>query len=143
MIVKRTWGSGQRYRICHTLHKLKQDIPVIPQLVCLLSRYCRLDSNFTQIGQQRNLHLFVSCAWFVIYPDLFDWIFFREALDPFFSAQGVGFSEFILQNCNLILDAEQVYLKLQVTNLKNKEVTVVDPKPRTLKKNWVFENPKP
>ena len=53
------------------------------------------------------------------------------------------FRNFVLHNCILVFDAEQVYLKLQVTNLKNKEVTVVDPKPRTLKKNWVFENPKP
>ena len=31
---------------------------------------------------------------------------------------------------NFDFDAEQVYLKLQVTNLKNKEVTV-NPKPQT------------
>ena len=28
-----------------------------------------------------------------------------------------------LDNCILVFDAEQVYLKLQATNLKNKEVT--------------------
>ena len=38
--------------------------------------------------------------------------------------------------------AEQVYFKLQVINLKNKEVTV-NPKPQTLETNWVFENPIP
>ena len=37
------------------------------------------------------------------------------------------------RNFVLDFDAEQVYLKLQVTNLKNKEVTV-NPKPQTLKK---------
>ena len=45
------------------------------------------------------------------------------------------------RNFVLDFDAEQVYLKLQVTNLKNKEVTV-NPKPQTLDKNWFFENPK-
>ena len=40
---------------------------------------------------------------------------------------------FILNNCILYFDAEQVYLKLQVINLKNKEVTV-NPKPQTLEK---------
>ena len=46
------------------------------------------------------------------------------------------------RNFVLDFDAEQVYLKLQVTNLKNKEVTV-NPKPQTLRKNWFFENPIP
>ena len=40
------------------------------------------------------------------------------------------FRNFVLHNCILIFDAEQVYLKLQVINLK-KEVTV-NPKPQTL-----------
>ena len=52
------------------------------------------------------------------------------------------FRNFVLDNCILDFDAEQVYLKLQVINLKNKEVTV-NPKPQTLEKNWFFENPKP
>ena len=34
------------------------------------------------------------------------------------------FRNFVLHNCTLVFDAEQVYLKLQVINLKNKEVTV-------------------
>ena len=29
---------------------------------------------------------------------------------------------FVLHNCILVFDAEQVYLELQVTNLKNKEL---------------------
>ena len=41
---------------------------------------------------------------------------------------------------NFDFDAEQVYLKLQVTNLKNKEVTV-NPKPQTLEKKLVFRKP--
>ena len=41
---------------------------------------------------------------------------------------------FILQNCIIILDAEQVYLKLQATNVKNTEVKA-NPKPKTLEKN--------
>ena len=52
------------------------------------------------------------------------------------------FRKFVLDNCILVFDAEQVYLKLQATNLKNKEVTV-HPKPEALEKNWFFQNPKP
>ena len=43
------------------------------------------------------------------------------------------FRNFVLHNCILVFDSEQVYLKLQVTNVKNKEVTV-SPKPQTLEK---------
>ena len=53
-----------------------------------------------------------------------DRIFFGEALNPLFGA-------LVLHNCILVFDAEQVYLKLQVINLKNKEVTV-NLKPQTL-----------
>ena len=52
------------------------------------------------------------------------------------------FRNFVLDNCILDFDAEQVYLKLQVTNLKNNKVTV-NPKTQTLEKIWFFENPKP
>ena len=57
------------------------------------------------------------------------------------------FRNFVLHNCIIVFDAEpeaaeQVYLKLQVNNLKNQEVTV-NPKPQTLAKNWFFENPIP
>ena len=38
------------------------------------------------------------------------------------------FRNFSLHDCILDFDAEQVYLKLQVTNVKNKKVTA-DPKP--------------
>ena len=41
---------------------------------------------------------------------------------------------FVLHNCILVFDAKQVYLKLQVINLKNKEVTVNPKKPQTLEK---------
>ena len=53
-----------------------------------------------------------------------------------------GFRNFVLDNCILVFDAEQVYLKLQATNLKNKEITV-NPYPQTLEKNWFFETPIP
>ena len=43
------------------------------------------------------------------------------------------FRNFVLDNCILDFDAEQVYLKPQVINLKNKEVTG-NPKPQTLEK---------
>ena len=54
------------------------------------------------------------------------------------------FWNFDLDNCILVFDAEQVYLKLQATNLKNKEVTV-NPKPQTLEKIGFSKtlNPKP
>ena len=52
------------------------------------------------------------------------------------------FRNFVLDNCILVFDAEQVYLQLQATNLKNKEVTV-NPKPQTLEQSWFFENPIP
>ena len=40
------------------------------------------------------------------------------------------FRNFVLDTCILDFDAEQVYLKLQVTDLKNNEVTVnLNPKP--------------
>ena len=52
------------------------------------------------------------------------------------------FRNFVLHNCILVFDAEQVYLKLQVINLKNKEV-IVNPQPQTLEKKCFFENPKP
>ena len=50
--------------------------------------------------------------------------------------------DLVLENCILDFDAEHVYLKLQVTNLKNKDVTV-NPKPQTLEKKLFFENPIP
>ena len=56
------------------------------------------------------------------------------------------FRDFVLDTCILVFDAEQVYLKLQATNLKNKEVTVnpkVGPQPQTLEKSWFFEIPTP
>ena len=46
----------------------------------------------------------------------------------------------LLHNCILVFDAEPVNLKLQVTILKNKEVTV-NPKPQTLEKKMVFQKP--
>ena len=62
-----------------------------------------------------------------------DRIFFGEALNPILVLKMKDFRNFVLDNCILNYDAEQVYLKLQVTNLKNKEVTV-NPKPQTLEK---------
>ena len=44
------------------------------------------------------------------------------------------FRNYNLHNCILIFDAELVYLKLQDTKFKNKEVTA-NPKPQTLEKN--------
>ena len=52
------------------------------------------------------------------------------------------FWNYVLYNCIIIFDAEHVYLKLQATNFKNKEVTEY-PKPQTLETNWCFKNPKP
>ena len=56
------------------------------------------------------------------------------------------FRNFVLDNCILDFDAEQVYSKPQVTNLKNKEITA-NPLPQTLEKNGCSKtltlNPKP
>ena len=51
------------------------------------------------------------------------------------------FRNLVLDICILVFGAEQVYLKLHATNLKNNQVTV-NPKPQILKK-FVFENPIP
>ena len=48
--------------------------------------------------------------------------------------QDHDFRNFVLHNCILNFDAEQVYLKPQVTYVKNKELTA-NPKPQTLEKN--------
>ena len=70
------------------------------------------------------------------------WIILQQQL----GLTGIGkmkdVRNFTLHKCILIFDTEQVYLKLQVTNLKNKEVTV-NPKPQTLEKSWFFDNPIP
>ena len=54
------------------------------------------------------------------------------------------FRNFVRHNCILIFDAEQVYLKLQITKIKNKVVTA-NPKPHTQKRNGFSKtlNPKP
>ena len=54
---------------------------------------------------------------------LFEQIFLAEALHPILDYKMQDFRIFVHQNCILILDAEQDYLKLQATDFKNKEVT--------------------
>ena len=84
----------------------------------------------------------LSWVWQVIFPS--NWQDFSgEALTPFFGDHLIHFLDFrnfVLHNCILIFDAEQVYSKLQVTNLKNKEVTV-NPRPQTLGKKSYFSKP--
>ena len=70
--------------------------------------------------------------------------FFGEALDQkliqFLANKMQVFRNFVLNcilNCILNFDAEQGYLKLQVTNVKNKEVTA-NPNTQTLEKYWFF-----
>ena len=56
------------------------------------------------------------------------------------------FLHFVPHDCILFFDTEQVYLKLQVTNLKNKDSeNTENPKPQTLKKKSFLKtlNPKP
>ena len=55
--------------------------------------------------------------------------FQRKHLIHFLVLMMKDFRNFVLDNCILIFDAEQVYLKLQVMSLKNKEVTI-NPKPK-------------
>ena len=68
--------------------------------------------------------------------------FSGKHLIQFLANKMQDFRNFVLLNCILSFDAEQVYLKLQVTTVKNKEVTA-NPKPQTLEKIWSFENPEP
>ena len=60
-------------------------------------------------------------------------VFPRKHLIHFLVLKIKDFRNFVLDNCILDFDAEQVYLKLQVTNLKNNEVTV-NPTPQALEK---------
>ena len=86
----------------------------------------------------------LDASW-VISPDFpleLTGFFLGKHLIHFFVLKMKDFRNFVLDNCILDFDAEQVYLKLQVTNLKNKEVTV-NPKPQTLENNWFFENSTP
>ena len=55
----------------------------------------------------------------------------------------MDFRNFVLHKCILVFDAEQwqVYLKLQVTNLKNREI-IVNSKSHTVWKKLTL-NPKP
>ena len=69
----------------------------------------------------------------MISPDFFlelTGFFLGKDLIHFLVLKMKDFRNFVLHNCILVFDAEQVYLTLQVTNLKNKEVTV-NPKPQT------------
>ena len=52
------------------------------------------------------------------------------------------FGNFVLDNWIIVFDAEQVYLKVQVINLKNKEV-IVNSKPQTLDFFLETLHPKP
>ena len=52
------------------------------------------------------------------------------------------FWNFVLHNCILNFDAEQVYWKSQVPNFKIKEVTA-NPNPQILRKNWFFDTLNP
>ena len=77
------------------------------------------------------------CKWF-------DRIFTERHFIQFLANKMKEFLNFNL-HCILIFDAKQIYWKLQVTNLRNKEVTA-NPTPQSWPKpwkNWYFENPKP
>ena len=97
---------------------------------------------FKQIWFFKNISLtssFTSISFRVISPDfsLESTGFFQgKHLIQFLVLKMKHFRNFVLHNCILVFDAGQVYLKLQVINLKNKEVTI-NPKPQTLEKNWV------
>ena len=77
----------------------------------------------------------------VIYPDFFlelTEFYPGTHLIHFLVLKMKDFWNFVLHNCILDFDAEQVYFKLQITNLKNKKVTanqLVFRKPYTLTPN--------
>ena len=91
----------------------------------------RSGTPFSLAGARKSLHTLCDISRFS--PQI-DQIFPGEALNPFLVLKMKDFRNFVLDNCILDFDAEQVYLKPQVTNLKNKEVTV-NPEPQTLEKN--------
>ena len=79
----------------------------------------------------------------MIYPDFaldLTGFFLGKHLLQFLANKMHDFRNFVQHNCIFIFDAEQVYLKLQVTDVKNKEVTA-NPNPETLEKKTL--NPKP
>ena len=83
----------------------------------------------------------------MINPDFFldlTGIFSEKHLIHFLANNTQDFGNFVLYNCILIFQAEQVYSKPQVTNFKNKEVTA-NPKPQTPPKIGFSKtsNPKP
>ena len=65
-------------------------------------------------------------------PPLFDQIIPWEEVYPVFGDQDAGISGFLSHISIVILEAEQVYLKLQVTNFKIKKA-ITNPKPPSLK----------
>ena len=80
-----------------------------------------------------------------IYPDFppnLTGIFPGKHLIQFLANNMQDFRNFVLHNCILNFDTEQVYLKLQVTNIKNKEGTA-NPKPQNLEKNRLSKTLKP
>ena len=93
----------------------------------------------------------MSSLWyFQIFSSNWPDFFSGKHLIHFLVLKMRDFWNFVLHNCILVFDAEQVYLKLQIINLKNKELEVANPKPQTLEKNLelVFQvsknlNPKP
>ena len=82
---------------------------------------------------QISLPVHTSSCGISRFSPLIDQIFQGKHLIYFLVLKVKDFWNFVLHNCILVFDAKQVYLKLQVTNLKNKEVTV-NPKPQTLEK---------
>ena len=75
----------------------------------------------------------------------FDRIFPGKAhLFQFLAEKMLDIRNFVLHKCIINFEAEQVYFKLQVTNVKNKEVTS-NPKPKTPEKIGLSKtlNPKP
>ena len=78
----------------------------------------------------------------MIYPDFplnLAGFFSGKHFIPFLANKIQDFRNFVLHKCILNFDAEEVYFKLQVTNVKNKEVTA-NPKPQILDKNRSIEN---
>ena len=85
----------------------------------------------------------------MIYPDFpldLTGFFLEKHLIQFLANKMQDFRNVVLHHCILNFDAEQVYWKLQVTNVKSKEITAnpkitTNPKPQTLEKTWSLENP--
>ena len=116
-------------KISHYVRKLKNTFSSL--IICWSN--CLDKKNLAGLYKYSvgNLHVNVSSKWdgrilghdhlSRFFPQI-DQIFPGRHLIQFLANKIQEFQNFVLHNCILIFDAEQVYLKPQVTKINNKEV---------------------